>query len=152
MTEKILVTLQRATREKNLPSDADFTRWVEAALSGRRDAAELAIRIVDEDESARLNGRYRHKHGATNVLSFPAQLPVGVAPELLGDLVICSPVVAREAAEQGKPTDAHWVHLTVHGTLHLLGYDHENPVQATEMEALETAILARLGYPDPYCM
>lgn|SRR5487761_139676 len=150
MTGTLQVTLQTATQTKALPSDADFERWIGAALAGRRESAELTVRIVDEDEGARLNHRYRHKDYPTNVLSFPAQLPAGVESALLGDLVICAPLVMREAAEQGKPAQAHWAHLTIHGTLHLLGYDHESASQAEEMESLETALLAALGYPDPY--
>ncbi|MHB8404740.1 MAG: rRNA maturation RNase YbeY [Gammaproteobacteria bacterium] len=144
------VTLQTATQTKTLPSDADFERWIGVALAGRRESAELTVRIVDEDEGARLNHRYRHKDYPTNVLSFPAQLLKGVESALLGDLVICAPLVMREAAEQGKPAEAHWAHLTIHGTLHLIGYDHESASQAEEMESLETALLAGLGYPDPY--
>lgn len=150
MAGMLRVTLQTATQTKALPSDADFERWIGAALAGRRESAELTVRIVDEDEGARLNHRYRHKDYPTNVLSFPAQLPAGVESALLGDLVICAPLVMREAAEQGKPAQAHWAHLTIHGTLHLLGYDHESASQAEEMESLETALLAALGYPDPY--
>ncbi len=149
MTGKLRVTVQRATRLRKLPADADFTRWVRAALRGRG-AAELVIRIVDATEGRRLNRRWRGKDRATNVLSFPAGLPVGVALPLLGDLVICAPAVAREAAEQGKTLAAHWAHLTVHGTLHLLGYDHATEAQAVVMEPLETAILGTLGFPDPY--
>jgi len=150
MAGMLRVTLQTATQTKALPSDADFERWIGAALAGRRESAELTVRIVDEDEGARLNHRYRHKDYPTNVLSFPAQLPAGVESALLGDLVICAPLVMREAAEQGKPAQAHWAHLTIHGTLHLLGYDHESASQAEEMESLETTLLAGLGYPDPY--
>ncbi len=149
MTGKLRVTVQRATRLRKLPADADFTRWVRAALRGRG-AAELVIRIVDATEGRRLNRRWRGKDRATNVLSFPAGLPVGVALPLMGDLVICAPAVAREAAEQGKTPAAHWAHLTVHGTLHLLGYDHATEAQAVVMEPLETAILGTLGFPDPY--
>ncbi len=150
MTDRILVTLQRATREKNLPSIADFNRWVGIALEGRREPAELTIRIVDEDEGIELNRRYRHKDSVTNVLSFPASVPAGVTSLLLGDLVMCAPVVIREAQQQAKQTQAHWAHLTIHGTLHLLGYEHESGSQAAKMESLETAMLASLGYPDPY--
>ena len=149
MTGKLRVTVQRATRLRKLPADADFTRWVRAVLKGRG-AAELVIRIVDAAESRRLNRRWRGKDHATNVLSFPAGLPVGVARSLLGDLVICAPAVAREAVRQGKTPAAHWAHLTVHGTLHLLGYDHATAAQAAVMEPLETAILGTLGFPDPY--
>lgn len=152
MAYKPRVTLQKATREKIFPSDVDFSRWAGAALAGRRDSAELTIRIVDEDEGTDLNRRYSHKDFATNVLSFPVQLPAGVTSTLLGDLVMCAPVVIHEAAEQGKTPEAHWAHLTIHGILHLLGYDHKTDAQAAEMESLEASILASLGYPDPYSM
>jgi probable rRNA maturation factor len=132
------------------PSAGDFRRWAEAAFSSRRTPAEVSIRIVGEAEGAEFNGRYRGKAGPTNVLSFPAELPVGVALPTMGDLVICAPVVAREAQAQGKDLSAHWAHLTVHGCLHLIGYDHEHEAEAAKMEALETAILAVLGFPDPY--
>jgi probable rRNA maturation factor len=125
---------------------------VSAALRGarRRKPAELAIRIVDTAEGQALNRDYRGKDYATNVLSFPAELPPGVNLPLIGDLAICAPVVAREAAEQGKKPRDHWAHLTVHGTLHLLGYDHIDEAEAEAMEALETRILAGLGIADPY--
>jgi probable rRNA maturation factor len=99
---------------------------------------------------AQLNQHYRGKPGPTNVLSFPADLPESLQLPLLGDIVICAPVVAREAVEQGKPAAAHWAHMAVHGALHLLGYDHICETEATEMEDLETAILATLGFPCPY--
>lgn len=150
MSAQPQVTLQTATQTGNLPTRAQFKRWVAAALADRRDVAEVSIRIVDEDEGAALNRTWRHKDYPTNVLSFLADLPAELKSPLLGDLVICAPVVVREAAEQGKPPEAHWAHLVVHGTLHLLGYDHENDRDAVQMEALETAILAGLGYPDPY--
>ncbi len=149
MTGKLRVTVQRATRLRKLPADADFTRWVRAVLKGRG-AAELVIRIVDATEGRRLNRRWRGKDRATNVLSFPAGLPTGVPLPLLGDLVMCAPLVVREAAEQGKSPAAHWAHLTVHGSLHLLGHDHENEAQAAVMESLEAAILGTLDFPDPY--
>jgi len=137
---------------KGVPASASFRRWVEAALKGarRRKATEVAIRIVDADEGQALNLQYRGRDYATNVLSFPADLPPGVNLPLIGDLVICAPVVAREAAEQGKTAAHHWAHMTVHGTLHLLGYDHIDDAEAEAMEALETRILAGLGIPDPY--
>src|SRR5690606_31282540 len=133
-----------------LPSAVSFRRWVAAAAHGRIKRADLAIRIVDEKEGLALNRHYRGKAYATNVLSFPAELPEGVQLPLLGDLVICAPVVAREAAEQGKPLAAHYAHLTVHGVLHLLGLDHEDDREAEAMEQLEREILADLGLPDPY--
>ena len=120
------VAVGYATSRKGVPAPATFRRWVEAALKGarRRKATEVAIRIVDADEGQALNRQYRGRDYATNVLSFPADFPPGVQLPLIGDLVICAPVVAREAAEQGKKPADHWAHMTVHGTLHLLGYDH----------------------------
>jgi probable rRNA maturation factor len=135
-----------------LPAPASFRRWVGAALRGarRRKPAELAIRLVDAAEGRELNRQYRGKDYATNVLSFPAELPPGVDLPLLGDLAICAPVVLHEAADQGKPPAHHWAHLTIHGVLHLLGHDHVAEADAERMEALETRILAGLGIPDPY--
>jgi len=137
------------------PEPAHVDRWIREALAERDfDQAVVVVRIVDEAESEELNHAYRHKDSPTNVLSFPFEPPPGIpADELdgyLGDLVICAPVVAREAAEQGKTTDAHWAHLVIHGVLHLLGYDHQNDAEAAEMEGREREILARLGFPDPY--
>ena len=133
-----------------VPGAEDFRRWVAAATEGRRDDWELAIRLVDEAESRTLNRDYRGRDHATNVLSFPADLPAGVVLPLLGDLVICAPVVMREAEAQGKAETAHWAHLTIHGVLHLLGFDHMTSVEAECMEGEERAIMARLGWPDPY--
>lgn len=135
-----------------LPAAVSFRRWVDAALRGakRRKATELAIRIVDENEGRALNHDYRGKDYATNVLSFPVELPAGVVLPLIGDLAICAPVVQREAGEQGKLARDHWAHLTIHGVLHLLGYDHVEDTQAHAMETLETRILAGLGIADPY--
>lgn len=148
------VAIGYAIPRKGLPSAASFRKWAAAALAGRIREADLAIRLVDTDEGRSLNRHYRGKDYATNVLSFPAELPEGL-PEglrlpLLGDLVICAPVVAREAAEQGKPLSAHYAHLTVHGVLHLLGWDHEDDHEAEAMERLEREILAGLGIEDPY--
>lgn len=135
-----------------LPSAASFKRWAAAACDGRIRNADLAIRVVDSKEGLALNRHYRGKDLPTNVLSFPAELPPGVEMPmpLLGDLVICAPVVAREAEEQGKALNAHYAHLTVHGVLHLLGLDHEDEREAVAMEQLEREILADLGYGDPY--
>ena len=148
------VAIGYALPRKGLPAAASFRKWSAAALDGRIREADLAIRIVDEDEGRALNRHYRGKDYATNVLSFPAELPEGL-PEgvrlpLLGDLVICAPVVAREAAEQAKSLNAHYAHLTVHGVLHLLGWDHEDDKDAEAMEQLEREILAGLGIDDPY--
>ena len=125
-------------------------RWATAALRNERETAELSVRIVDEQESAALNQQYRGKSGATNVLSFPFD---AVTPEplpILGDLVICAPVVIREAQQQNKPAEAHWAHMCVHGVLHLLGYDHAGDSDAQVMETLETTILLDMGFPAPY--
>ena len=141
---------------KGLPAPASFRRWVEAALAGRLHRADLAIRVVGEKEGRALNRHYRGRDYATNVLSFPAdvaegvKLPKGVRMPLLGDLVICAPVVAKEAKEQGKALNDHYAHLTVHGALHLLGWDHEDEREAECMEKLEREILAGLGIEDPY--
>ncbi|MCC8619079.1 rRNA maturation RNase YbeY [Xanthomonas vesicatoria] len=148
------VAVSYALPRAGLPSAVSFRKWVAAALKGRIREADLAVRVVDEKEGCSLNHHYRGKDYATNVLSFPAELPEGL-PEgikmpLLGDLVICAPVVAREAAEQGKSLAAHYAHLTVHGTLHLLGWDHEDDKEADAMEQLEREILADLGIEDPY--
>jgi len=144
------VSVNYAAPRAGVPAAASFRKWVAAALKGRIREADLAIRIVDEREGQALNRHYRGKDYATNVLSFPAELPEGVTLPLLGDLVICAPVVAREAAEQGKPVAAHYAHLTVHGVLHLLGWDHEDDKDAEAMEQLEREVLAELGLPDPY--
>jgi probable rRNA maturation factor len=133
-----------------IPAPTSFRKWAAAAANGRIRRADLAIRIVDTKEARSLNRHYRGKDYATNVLSFPAELPEGVNLPLLGDLVICAPVVAREAAEQGKTLAAHYAHLTVHGVLHLLGLDHEDEREAEAMERFEREILADLGLPDPY--
>jgi probable rRNA maturation factor len=133
-----------------LPAAVSFRRWAAAAAQGRIKRADLAIRLVDAKEGRALNRHYRGKDYATNVLSFPVELPAGVTLPLLGDLVICAPVVAKEALEQGKPLAAHYAHLTVHGVLHLLGLDHEDTREAEAMEQLERDILAKLGLPDPY--
>ena len=136
---------------KGLPAAASVRRWVEAALASQRRAIELAVRYVDSDEGRALNRDYRGKDYATNVLSFPVELPPGVRSPLLGDLVICAPVVALEALGQDKPLAHHHAHLVVHGVLHLLGMDHErSEIEAEAMEARERAILGRLGIPDPY--
>jgi probable rRNA maturation factor len=149
-----VVHLSYGVARKGLPSALSFRRWVEAALAGakRRKPAELAIRIVGTREGRRLNRDYRDKDYATNVLSFPVELPPGVSLPLIGDLAICAPVVAREAAEQDKLPNHHWAHMTVHGVLHLLGYDHMEDTEAEAMEALETRILAKLGIDDPYAI
>lgn len=143
--------IQNASGSTRVPAKADCERWAAAALRGRREGAEISLRIVDEEESAALNGRYRGKAGPTNVLSFPFE-PLPGLPDLalIGDLAICAPVVEREAQEQGKPLEAHWAHMVVHGILHLLGHDHFDEAEALVMEASETQILTGLGFPPPY--
>ena len=153
---RLEVSVSYALPRAGLPAAVSFRRWVAAALEGRIREADLAVRIVDDKEGRALNRHYRGKDYATNVLSFPAdiaegvKLPKGVKMPLLGDLVICAPVVAREANEQQKALNAHYAHLTVHGTLHLLGWDHEDEREAECMEQLEREILAGLGIADPY--
>ena len=117
---------------------------------GEKPTPELLIRLVGYEESRSLNSRYRNIDKATNVLSFSADLPAEVELCLLGDIVICAPLVASEAADQGKPLKSHWAHLTIHGVLHLLGYDHLGDEEATQMEALEIGILGALGFLNPY--
>ncbi|HEX5662731.1 MAG TPA: rRNA maturation RNase YbeY [Xanthomonadaceae bacterium] len=150
------VSVSYATPRAGLPSAVSFRKWVAAALASRILEADLAIRIVGAREGRALNRHYRGKDYATNVLSFPAdmaegvKLPKGVKLPLLGDIVLCAPVVAKEAKEQRKPLAAHYAHLTVHGVLHLLGWDHQDERDADCMEALEREILAGLGIEDPY--
>jgi probable rRNA maturation factor len=148
---KLLVDIQTACSQP-VPAEEDIRRWIAAALHGRstQEQVEVSVRLVDSDEMARLNETYRGKTGATNVLSFPAGLPAELAIPLLGDIVICAPVVRAEAVQQGKTERAHWAHMTIHGTLHLLGYDHLKEEEATIMEALESAILSELNYACPY--
>lgn len=133
-----------------LPAAATLRAYAEAALAGRREDGELSVRIVDADEGRALNRDYRDKDYATNVLSFSAELPPGVPLPILGDLVLCAPVVAREAEEQGKPLKHHYAHMLVHGVLHLLGHDHMDEAEAEAMETIEREVLAGLGIPDPY--
>ncbi len=157
MSETVLyLECQRALDENNplqatLPSDAQLKRWVLMALGDALGTTELVIRIVEVAESAALNDTYCNKKAATNVLSFPFETPEGITPlPLLGDLVICATVVAREAEEQHKALHAHWAHMVIHGVLHLLGYDHIEDDDAAVMEKLEIELLASLGYSDPY--
>ena len=144
------VSVSYGVPRKGVPAATSFRRWAAAAAAGRIRRADLAIRLVGEKEGRALNRHYRGKDYATNVLSFPAELPEGITLPLLGDLVICAPVVAREAREQGKALPAHYAHLTIHGVLHLLGLDHDNSREAEAMEQIERDILAGMGLPDPY--
>ena len=143
--------LQNASAATDLPSEAQLRTWCELALRQRTADSELTIRLVDEVEGRELNHTWRHKDYATNVLSFPADVPDEFLDiPLLGDLVICVPVVEREAQEQAKTREAHWAHLVIHGCLHLLGYDHIDDEEAEEMETLERDLLSELGHADPY--
>lgn len=136
---------------KGLPSAARIRGWAEAALRGaRRRRGELSIVFMEAEAARLLNRDYRQRDYATNVLSFPVDLPAGVRSELLGDLVICAPVIMAEAKAQGKTVADHCAHMVVHGCLHLLGFDHLEDTEAEAMEALETRILAKLGVEDPY--
>lgn len=149
---RLELTLQNATQETELPLKEDILCWASMAIGDRVPAAELSIRLVDIPEIQQLNKRYRHQDKPTNVLAFPAQLPKDLPLDvvLLGDVVICAPIVRQEASEQQKPLMAHWAHMVIHGVLHLLGYDHVDSKEALQMELLETSLLEQLGYPDPY--
>ena len=169
MVPECSIAVQYAAPRTGVPAAVSLRRWAQIALGtqpgdvtlrvvGCRESAALNTLYrgrdratnVDEVEIAALNATYRHKSGPTNVLSFPmSPLPDGSRP-IRGDLVLCSPVIAREAHEQGKPASAHWAHMVVHGCLHLCGHDHDQAGQATAMETEERRILAKLGYPDPY--
>lgn len=156
----VYVDVQCASTFADIPNPLLLTQWVESALASQtkrlpREAVELTLRIVDETESQFLNASWRDCSQPTNVLSFPFEYPPGIEPSqlsrhLLGDIVVCAPVVAREALEQGKSLTAHWAHLVIHGTLHLLGYDHQDDVTASAMENLETVLLQQLGFSNPY--
>ena len=143
------IVVQNACSFSEVPCDQKFEQWATVALQERGEA-ELLIRLVEKNESRQLNARYRNRDKATNVLSFPADLPQEIDLPLLGDVVICAPLVAQEAEQQNKSPESHWAHLTIHGTLHLLGYDHQTEEEAAEMESLETSLLQSIGFPDPY--
>lgn len=144
----IHVDIQFATTGDGIPGIDEFRTWVRAAVP--QPTGEVLIRVVDRVESEHLNERYRHRPGPTNVLSFPFTAPPGVPTASLGDIVICAPLVAEEADAQGKDPRSHWAHLTIHGVLHLLGYDHQREDDAAQMEAEEMSIMANLGFPNPY--
>lgn len=145
---------QNATSSDNIPSEAQCQQWLDQFLPDFQAVAELTVRIVDEAESQELNNEYRGKNKPTNVLSFPFEVPEHLPEDidfpLLGDLIICAQVVEREAKEQDKTLDAHWAHMLLHGSLHLLGYDHIEDAEAEEMENLETKLLQKMGFPNPY--
>lgn len=154
---KLQLALQKATSHlNNLPTRQQFTQWINTVLQitpslfNNPKKIEITIRLVDEQESAQLNEQYRHKSGPTNILSFPTENLSNAISHYLGDLLICVPLVFKEATEQNKMLVAHWAHLTIHGVLHLLGYDHENENDAIVMEELEINILKELEYKNPY--
>jgi probable rRNA maturation factor len=146
----IILDIQSASSSEDTPDDQSIKRWVSAALGSKTGDTELSIRIVDESEGKTLNETYRGASGPTNVLSFPFDEKTPEPIPLIGDIVICAPVVAREAQEQNKALNAHWAHMIIHGVLHLLGYDHQIDTEAAIMEALETEIMHKLGFPPPY--
>ena len=149
--KNVIIDLQIATENSaDLPTEQQIQQWANAAVRAETVEPEITVRIVDEAESHQLNLTYRGKDKPTNVLSFPFECPDEVELPLLGDLVICRQVVEREAQEQGKPLTAHWAHMVVHGSLHLLGYDHIEEDEAEEMESLESQIMRSLGFADPY--
>lgn len=148
----ITLDLQLASDAPAIPDSKQFQLWLEAALLPFVEEAEVTVRVVDEAESQQLNHSYRGKEKPTNVLSFPFQCPPGIEMSLLGDLVICAPVVVHEAQEQSKTIEAHWAHMVVHGCLHLLGFDHIKDDEAEQMEAEEIQILQQLGFANPYLL
>jgi len=147
----IILDLQLASEnQQDLPDEASIITWLECVVKRFQDDAEVTVRIVDEAESQQLNSDYRGKDKPTNVLSFPFEVPEGIELDLLGDLLICKQVVEQEALAQQKPLNSHWAHMVIHGTLHLLGYDHIIDDEADVMESLETEIMLELQFEDPY--
>jgi probable rRNA maturation factor len=143
----LMISTQKADRKTPIPALKQLRAWADYTLTQQKVRhGELCIRVVTEKESAQLNKRYRHKNGPTNVLSFPGDTFV------IGDIVICAAVVNREASAQGKTRAAHWAHMVVHGSLHLLGFDHLRQQDASKMEAEEVKILRKLGFANPYSL
>lgn len=147
MTQLII---QKATTLKSLPTKKQFQGWINATLPKSKQNSEITIRIVDNKEITTLNRKYRKKNKVTNIISFPFEAPKGIKADILGDLVICATQLRKEAIENKKTFISHWAHLAIHGTLHLLGHDHQNDKDAIKMEKLETKILKKLGFDDPY--
>ncbi len=144
------IEIQTIFESAGQPDQQQIQLWIDTALADYDQDTEIVVRIVDEQESAELNEQYRHKSGPTNILSFPVDLPEGIELDLLGDLVICAPVLEKEALEQDKILEHHWAHIIVHGVLHLLGYDHIDDNEAELMENKEIAILSKLHINNPY--
>ena len=144
------IEIQRICNVALQPSDAQLIQWTNTALHDVQHPVEMVIRIVDENESSQLNQIYRHKEGATNILSFPVEVPDEIDLNLIGDLVICAQVLAKEAQAQNKLLMHHWAHIVIHGVLHLLGYDHIDETEARTMENKEIYLLNLLSIPNPY--
>ncbi len=144
------IEIQAVFESAGQPDQQQIQLWIDTALEGYDQDTEIVVRIVGEQESAELNEQYRHKSGPTNILSFPVDLPEAIELDLLGDLVICAPVLAKEALEQDKILSHHWAHIVVHGVLHLLGYDHIDDAEAELMETKEIAVLNKLHIKNPY--
>jgi probable rRNA maturation factor len=149
--ERLNLIVDYAVEPDGLPDPQQFSLWAQAALQRNVEQAEISLRVVDEEEGRTLNHDYRGKDSATNVLTFALNEGETIAGlPLFGDIVLTAPVVAREASEQNKTLDAHYAHLVIHSMLHLQGFDHVEDTEASIMETLETVILKRLGYADPY--
>ncbi len=144
------VEIQLASKSKFIPDQQQFQNWVDAVLTDESQHSEIVIRVIDEDEMIEYNEQYRHKSGPTNILSFPFEAPDSVESDLLGDLLVCAPVIETESKQQKKTLENHWAHIIVHGVLHLIGYDHINDMDAEEMEALEVMILKTITINNPY--
>ena len=142
--------IQNVSGISSLPSNETIIHWAELALDEKHKDAEITLRVVDEKEGHMLNKEWRNKDSATNVLSFPIGEPIEQAPHLLGDIVVCAPIVEKEAKIQEKKIEAHWAHLIIHGILHLQGYDHQSDDDANTMESKEIEILKKIGYANPY--
>jgi probable rRNA maturation factor len=157
-TARIKLNLQIISKQKSIPTISNFKYWVTTALRANTwirpyridKSVEITIRVINAKEMSELNQKYRHKSGPTNILSFPFSPPPGIKSNLLGDIIICAPIVKQEAKRQNKLEKNHWAHLTIHGVLHLLGYDHTKSKDAKKMEQLEIKILKQLGIDDPY--
>ena len=144
------IEIENVSAIDSVPSEELIIKWANLALDNKHKDAEICLRIVDLDEGQYLNKEWRNKESATNVLSFPVGETIEHAPNLLGDIVICAPIVEEEAHQQNKETDAHWAHLVIHGILHLQGYDHVAEKDAAKMEKKEIQILQEIGYSNPY--
>jgi len=142
--------VQNVSKSSYVPSQELFQKWFDTVLQNSTEDSEIVIRVVDESEMIQFNEQYRHQKGVTNILSFPFDIPEGVDSDLLGDLLVCAPVVEYEAQQQSKRLEHHWAHMIIHGILHLLGYDHINDEDAEEMEALEIQLLKKIKINNPY--